>query len=390
MTTTQVGEDILSIPTIILAFISIFSCIYVMLSISESGYSPCKNIDRNLCQYILKCCAKSHKINDDDTYDNSSLFYQNKSKKQQSPEQKLSMKNIIFFMCLTDLCQAIQIILNWVPLAFLVPFWNGASCKFLGLYAQFFAIQSPLWHCMLAYNLGYLMMNGSINAIKSLSKQRNYQFLIIIIIPIFSCILPIISSGKGINIYGIYINNINSNDKECWLTEEGWQLGFVIAIILSMIFHWIVLFMMFFKCHQHLAISHQYISIIKKLSRFVIVYTCIRLLPAMERIWECTTNKSPPYWLILSHHICIASVGIANGIVYMINQRDDTKQKQKNNKQRLNNPLLQQQPIKENNHNTEQDDDDDETQTIYTSDITTTTASNVSLVNNNNNNKITV
>eukprot|EP01084_Bolivina_argentea_P069941 127210_1 len=286
-------EGLLSIPTVLLSFTSVFSCLYVIISISQSGFLPFRN--------ARICCFKVNQA------------------PMQSPKQKVAMKNIIFFMCITDLCQALQILFNWIPLAFSSPFWSGTGCKILGMTAQFFAIQSPLWHCMLAYNLGYLVIYGSVNAINNLTKQRYCQYLIIIFVPTLCCIIPIVFDS--INVYGIYINN-NLNDKECWLTKEPLQLVFVIAILLSLIFHYIVLGTMCFKWYKNISTSQQYMSIIKRLMRFVIVYTIVRFLPAMDRIWECTTTKSPPLWLVLSHHICISSVGIANAIAWKINQQD--------------------------------------------------------------------
>eukprot|EP01084_Bolivina_argentea_P261084 441080_1 len=149
----------------------------------------------------------------------------------------------------------------------------------------------------------------------SLTKQRYYQYAIIIIIPMICCIVPILFAG--INVYGAYNNN-NSADKQCWLRKKQWQLIFVFAILLSLIFHYIVLGI--FCCKSKNAMSSQYGSIIKRLMRFVIVYTILRALPAIERIWEVVSDSSPPLWLVMSHHICIASVGIANAVVWTINE----------------------------------------------------------------------
>eukprot|EP01084_Bolivina_argentea_P290699 499404_1 len=121
------------------------------------------------------------------------------------------------------------------------------------------------------------------------------------------------------------------SDKECWLVRQRWQLVFVTAIILSLLFHYIVLGIMCFKCHKiqsnHSFQLFKYTSIIKRLIRFVSVYTIIRVLPIIARICQFFTNSSPPLWLIMSHHICIASIGMANGIVWLINDRDETHQK---------------------------------------------------------------
>eukprot|EP01084_Bolivina_argentea_P069940 127205_1 len=307
-------EDLLAIPTVILSWISIYSCLYVIFNVVEPCKCPCKT--SKICKLFYWCsdCCFGGNYNVEPI-----------SHTTQSQQSQLSMRNIIFFMCLTDLFQAIQIMLNWLPLcqAFPLSFWSETPCKILAIYAQFVAIQAPLWHCMLAYNLGYLVLGKSI---QKLRKQRYYQYCIILIIPIICCILPILIDG--INVYGMYINN-NLNDKECWLVVKKWQLGFVSAIFISLLFHYIVLGILCFKSHQNNGNSVQYLSIIQRLMRFVIVYTLIRVLPAINRLWGAFANSSPPLWLILSHHICVASVGITNGIVWCMNERDEAMNQMK-------------------------------------------------------------
>merc|ERR1712129_21956 len=119
---------------------------------------------------------------------------------------------------------------------------------------------------------------------------------------------------------GIYENN-NSFDKECWLESEPWQLWTISTVLLSLIFHHIILSMLCCKYYNSLHMV-QYKAIINRLSRFVLVYTFIRVLPTMERIWECFSTGPPPFWLIVGHHGCVASIGICNFIAWHINKMD--------------------------------------------------------------------
>eukprot|EP01084_Bolivina_argentea_P207905 354630_1 len=93
----------------------------------------------------------------------------------------LRMLDLVFWMCLFDGLYAIQIICNWFPLAFNLPFWTTNQCHIFGMSLQFLSIQSPCWHVLMAYNLGYLFLDGSI---KQLAKQKKYQFILVMIIPL--------------------------------------------------------------------------------------------------------------------------------------------------------------------------------------------------------------
>ena len=270
-------------------------------------------------------------------------------------QQQSNMIDIIFFMCITDIFWNIFLLLNWMPLTLQsfgfqhIPFWTNIPCTILGIYAQLFIVQSPLWHLILAYNLGYLLLKGTLSSLNKLQRQRWYQYLFVMIIPIIFAILPIFFTK-----YGIYENN-NSFDKECWIESEEWQLISICMILLSLIFHYIILLLLWCKYSKFkkeindynsslskynnnnsndrssslirlnndpYSYNMQYKSVISRLGRFVFVYTLIRVLPAIERIYECFTPNSPPFWLLVGHHISIAMVGIANFIAWNINQMD--------------------------------------------------------------------
>ena len=175
--------------------------------------------------------------------------------------------------------------------------------------------------------MGYLLLKGTLSSLKKLQKQRRFQYLFVIIAPILCAILPIFFTK-----YGIYENN-NSFDKECWIESEPWQLMSICIILLSLFFHYIILILLCCKYRKFknnndyddndpYSYNMQYKSVISRLGRFVFVYTILRILPSIERIYECFTPNSPPFWLIVGHHVSIAMIGIANFIAWNINQKD--------------------------------------------------------------------
>lgn len=342
-------QALLSLPTVTLAIVSIGCCIYVCIAIVKAGYVPmmlycclatCK-IRFNCCG---KCICKCYCCRRDNNNNNKYLLSSSGTKNVKTAtiklivtksQQQSNMIDIIFWMCITDIFWSIFILLNWMPLSLQsfgfrnIPFWEPIECTILGVYAQIFSVQSPLWHLLLAYNLGYLLLFGTLQSLNQLQNQRRCQYLFVIIIPIIFSILPAFFTK-----YGIYANN-NTFDKECWIKSEEWQLISICSILLSLLFHYIILILLCckYKKYRNNKLNHlskdaiysyqqQYKSVISRLSRFVFVYTFIRILPSIERIWECFTIGPPPFWLIVGHHISISTIGIANFIAWNINQMD--------------------------------------------------------------------
>ena len=188
-------------------------------------------------------------------------------------------------------------------MAFNLTFWPLSTCKILGTIAQFLAIQSPCWHVLLAYNLGYLLLGGSI---ARLSKQKKYQFIIVNLVPLICAVLPF-----AYGVYGRYENNIKYNDIECWITNEKWQYMYVIAICLSLFFHYtvIVIAICKWKHYSQSGFNQHFKFVVIKLLRFIVIYTFIRVFPVMNRIWELSSPEAPPFGLICAHHIGISLLG---------------------------------------------------------------------------------
>ena len=123
--------------------------------------------------------------------------------------------------------------LNWWPLAFDLPFWGSNFCQFLGICGQFLATQSPCYHFLIAYNLGYLLCGGTISKV---AAHKKYQFAFVIIVPIIATVLPL-----KYDVYGKYQTFVPYVDIECWMNSNGWQYQYVVIITLSLICHWIVI-----------------------------------------------------------------------------------------------------------------------------------------------------
>eukprot|EP01084_Bolivina_argentea_P132755 234272_1 len=283
---------IVSYPTVTLCILSVLSCLFVCVSAYNSGAVTLK---------CCKCCRNNKE--------------RNNIQKQSSSSNTVMMTDIVFFMCLTDGIHATEMALNWLPTGLhgsLWHFWSPLACKILAIIGQFVCIQSPVWHLILAYNLGYLLCGGSL---QSLNKQRKYYFMSVIIIPLIATIVPAIYK-----VYGKY--NDSSFDFECWLKQDSWQLIWVGAILISLIVHYVVLFIAFIKWKNNslLALLGYYKLIVIKLSRFVFVFTLVRVFPAIERIYVYKYGQAA-VWLICAHHWSIALLGVSNGIVWIINQK---------------------------------------------------------------------
>ena len=277
----------------IIAFISLITCIIVCITIYHIGYNP------------FKCFISPNKEI------NQSLVPKNNS-------NHIMMIDIIFFMCVVDGLHCVSMILNWLPQALSLPFWKNISCQIIAGYAMFFSMQSPLWHILLAYHLGYLLLGYRLT---SLNKQKKYQYILINVPPIILTILPIFFGE-----YGDYVTN--NTDHDCWLLQPNWQLIQVILTIISLLFHYIVVILAFIKYRESFKHNYSNVSVylqrvMIRLFRFVLCYTIIWILPTIERILEFYHNT--PNWLVRAHHISIASLGFANGIIWIINQKCDTK-----------------------------------------------------------------
>ena len=144
---------------------------------------------------------------------------------------------------------------------------------------------------LLEYHLFYLLI-GYI--VESLNKQKIYHFILVIIIPLFMCILPLILNIINNNKYKIYgIYNAIPFNKDCWLVNKYWQLCQTILISIALVFHYIVIIITIYKMNfnkktkQFKIIKRYYKNIIIKYIRFIIVYSILWIIPNYYNLFEC-------------------------------------------------------------------------------------------------------
>ena len=101
-------------------------------------------------------------------------------KKLKSKKEYIMMIDVIFWMCVTDGLHAAQMCTNWLPQSFIDGFsYGNIMCKFIGVWAMWASIQSPLLHMLLAYHVFYLLIG---NSLESLNKQKKYHFIFVAIV----------------------------------------------------------------------------------------------------------------------------------------------------------------------------------------------------------------
>ena len=263
--------------TTILAFISLISCVYVCISIIHAGYNV------------------------------------NPFRKENESIMQQKWIDIIFFMCITDGLHTIPMIVNWFPQAFGISWpYSEFTCKLIGISAQFLTIQSPLWHILLAYNLAFLLKGHKIS---DLNKQRIKLYSLMFIIPFICTIIPIFGHDYGSSL----TMEEEYSDIDCWLKSRSYQMIFAVVGSISVLIHFAVLIYAYYKLNNSSnQLRPHYVSIIKKMSGYIIVYFILRFFPLIERIYEFI--DTPPFWLLCCQHIGITLLGIGNAFIFIINE----------------------------------------------------------------------
>ena len=101
-------------------------------------------------------------------------------------------------------------------------------------------------------------------------------------------------------------------------------------MIISLLFHYIVLFIAFIKWRKTKSFTIAFKILFKRLLAFAIVFTIVRLPSTIVRIYAIFGDPSI-IW-IMAHHIGLASVGLGNGIVWFTNTHCNTIHKHLGNK----------------------------------------------------------
>ena len=230
-----------------------------------------------------------------------------------------TVTDIIMWMCMTHLILDIFLILNYIPQMISKTFkFSDNTCKLIGLFGQFSGIASPLWHLIIAWSLYYLLTRNDYNNYNKfvLIKQKTKLISGLIVLTILGTIIPIIDDA-----YGELTNNQDFSEWECWINKNDYQLIVFIPMIISVLFHYIVLIIACFKYAKTKSFTNAYVILMKRLIVWIIVFSILRIIPTFVRFLVIfNLDDDIPFILIVLHHYCIGLWGFGNGIVWFINK----------------------------------------------------------------------
>ena len=230
-----------------------------------------------------------------------------------------TVTDIIMWMSLTDLIFDIWLLLNYVPQSISETFrYSDNICKIVGIIGQFGGTASPLWHLIMAWNLFYLLTKKDNHYNKfTLINQKPTLIVLLLICTIMGTIIPIIGGA-----YGKFTNNQQFSEWECWINKKDYQLIIFIPIIISVFFHYIVLIIACFKYVKTKSYTTAYVILIKRLIVWIIVFSIIRIIPAIVRFMSIfNLDDDEPFILIALHHYCVGLWGFGNGFVWFYNTK---------------------------------------------------------------------
>ena len=285
--------------------------------------------------------------------------------------------DLISWLVRIDLLNGFTSSLSFATAAFNLPPLSSTMCVFAGMGSQFAGVWSPLWHIIIASYLFYLLtmtpnqttkiekfkhkykrhnkhkskkhINNKTNKFKHLQSidsesyhkthnnnyngQRKREYLqnpftyhMVKMSCVLFCFLatfvPLLIDDNCYDDYNTYYDPKTGKGYgyECWIVGyfEWIEYGLVIV---SLMFHYIVLILAWFKYNETKSYTNAYIYLVNRLIAWVVVFSFIRLFPTIEIVWNVISVKTVPFWLVMLHHICTASVGIANAIVWYSNRR---------------------------------------------------------------------
>lgn len=384
-----VVEILIQLPTLILSYFSIFCNIYVIISAS--------NYRRNLRRKY-----RHGTYTDTDTYTDETSSSRNSKKGKDilfvTQIFYLAIIDSCYIFSFASNCIAavfpiLQMNGNGIPCLL-----SGICNQLFGTLSPLWHILIALY---LFYLLIFMKQNdnidGKVTQIKTRSISKWFQNIIkfenfrqifhfisifFVLFAIGATILPLFWNNE--NHYSLIYNYSTYNkdkDKyryygsECWVCGR-FQIIDYVLVVLSICFHSIVVLMAItmkrkFTRHNRLFTNNININMnrninnnnynnkltvsssnsnsmlhkggaygymVRQLLPWIVVYTLIRVLPTIDRIWGQVSDDLVPLWLVLGHHYTIASLGIANALVWHSNRKVDNSISNE-----MNDPLLFQQ-----------------------------------------------
>lgn len=339
-------DNVLAIPTLVVSLFSCYCNLYVFISASL--------LLHNIESRSGKNGNNRNKVTDSNDF---------------------VIIKLIKSLALIDFLELIIYGSNTVPVTFSIPFFTNPICLIIGILNQFVGILGALWHIFIAVYLLYILTNGKFFNIlccccyccyKLFSQRSRYigdsshdkihnssdtkihvprhnfseiekipsesnifqnkrsYYRIITFILVFTTITTVIPLFVNGNHYEIYYNYYDKNGigygKECWI-KDNFSLILFGIVIFSLIFHFTVLIFALIKYYQTRLFTQAYWYLINRLIPWVVVYSIIRIIPTVCKVWEVMQPKTVPLWLVIGHNCGVASLGIANALVWYFNRR---------------------------------------------------------------------
>ena len=263
--------------------------------------------------------------------------------------------NLIFWLVIIDYGFEFFFCSNFIPYIFDFSRYSSALCTTIGAFTDFFGILGILWHILIAVEFLYLLFqfghsdddgngfsfrnhqynyNYDSNSIGKISVSSNNHLFLqnpkiyritrlsLIGISIILALLPLFINGNHYIMFdNFYDAQGNGYGNECWL-KDSWELAYYILLLISQLFHLCALIVACIKYKQTHLFTNAYLYLIQRLSPWIIVYTLIRVIPTVVRFWTVHASvKTIPLWLMVLHHCCLGSLGIANAVVWKWNRR---------------------------------------------------------------------
>ena len=302
-------EELLVWPTVALAVVSILSNIWVIIS------------TRNL-QLSLHVDQSNSELD-----------------KIQYMSHDFVIYRLIFWLATIDLIYSMNFItlfgINWTTV--------NAACIMLGIMGQFLSCCTSLWRILIASYLFYLLkFDDALNASSVTQENQIRQEFFSIFCKVYlrdetvfktvsfwifliCCVCSIIPLLWGNhNHYTILYNYEQDGEtygSECWVSGY-FQMIFYSIVMISVLFDITVLMMAVCKYYKTKRYTNAYLYLTRRLLMWVIIFLIIRIFPFFDRLLALVlTNYNTPLWLVLLHNYSLASVGIANGIVWYLTRK---------------------------------------------------------------------
>eukprot|EP01084_Bolivina_argentea_P312251 540583_1 len=265
------------------------------------------------------------------------IIYTAYQKRKDKQNRDFIVNDYVYYMSWCDLCGAIQVLLYWSAVGFdssWMAQWPFGLCWVSAFIFQFVLVSSATWNFFIAINLVRLMAfkaspmdlkyESDIECIAG--RKLKWNHVIVWGISLIATLVPVTSYGYTPNAEEAY----GFDEYECWIEHKDYQLClyafiFVYVGLTICILFWIVLGK--FDIVGSSTAGTQPIQ--NRLAAYSLLFVIVWIFPLIARSYKFAGWVTPP-WLVVMHHLLLASVGIGNCLIWsclpteFISKEDDS------------------------------------------------------------------